>query len=69
MMIEEIEVIPAATERVMRKSNLIKDGNSPSGNNTASKPSLINHSNAMATKTKSKQTVGFSNPKRVSEGP
>jgi|LauGreDrversion4_2_1035121.scaffolds.fasta_scaffold177351_2 hypothetical protein len=68
MMIEEIDFAPAATtERLMRKSNLIRDGNSPTGNNTASKPSLINHSNV--NKTKSKQTVGFSNPKRVSEGP
>jgi hypothetical protein len=39
-----------ATERILRKSNLIKDGNSPG--NTASKPSLINNSNILGSKSK-----------------
>jgi hypothetical protein len=50
ILIDDTSASIPATERILRRSNLIKDGNSPG--NTASKPSLINNSNIIGSKSK-----------------
>ena len=50
ILIDDTSTSIPATERILRRSNLMKDGNSPG--NTASKPSLINNSNIIGSKSK-----------------